>query len=102
MAKGTRMKNLETQVQQCGSSMNDLQAQVDQLELGSKQNYKAIMVVDRKLEVVAYPGLLQPLTIPRQAWESVSMDFIKEVYQNLKGRTAYLWWWTSSQNLLTS
>ena len=30
-----------------------------------------------KYETVAYPRLLQPLNIPGQAWESVSMDFIE-------------------------
>lgn len=30
-----------------------------------------------KLETIAYPGLLQPLPIPEQAWSSVSMDFIE-------------------------
>lgn len=30
-----------------------------------------------KKENVAYPGLLQPLQIPEQAWQSISMDFIE-------------------------
>ena len=52
MAEGTRMKNLETQVQQCGSTMANLQARVeDQLELGSDRNHEVIVAVDRKLDV---------------------------------------------------
>ena len=43
------MKNLEAQVQQFGSMVNDLQVRVDQLELGSNRNHEAIMAVDRKL-----------------------------------------------------
>lgn len=30
-----------------------------------------------KDESVAYPGLLQPLKIPEQAWQCISMDFIE-------------------------
>ncbi|XP_019160031.1 PREDICTED: uncharacterized protein LOC109156634 [Ipomoea nil] len=30
-----------------------------------------------KEENVAYPGLLQPLSVPEQAWQSISMDFIE-------------------------
>jgi len=30
-----------------------------------------------KHENVAYPGLLQPLEIPDEAWQSISMDFIE-------------------------
>ena len=42
-----------------------------------------------KSEIVAYPGLLQPLPIPDQAWESISMDFIKGLLKS-KGRDSIL------------
>ena len=42
-----------------------------------------------KHEHVALPGLLQPLAIPEQAWEGVSMDFIKRL-PKLEGRDAIL------------
>ena len=45
------MKGLEAQLQQCGSSMADLQARVDQLELGLDRNHEAIIAMDRKLDV---------------------------------------------------
>lgn len=32
-----------------------------------------------KVESLPYPGLLQPLQIPSQAWESVSIDFIEQL-----------------------
>ena len=30
-----------------------------------------------KHEIVAHPGLVQPLAIPDQAWTNISMDFIE-------------------------
>ena len=51
MVEGTRMKGLEAQVQQGRSLMADLQAKVDQLELGSDRNHEAIIAMDRKLDV---------------------------------------------------
>lgn len=32
-----------------------------------------------KHEVVKYPGLLQPLPIPDQAWQHITMDFIEQL-----------------------
>ena len=38
-----------------------------------------------KVDTIKTPGLLQPLSIPSQRWEEVSMDFIK-VYPSPKER----------------
>lgn len=42
-----------------------------------------------KHETVAVPGLLQPLPIPEQAWEDISMDFIEELPKS-KGKDTIL------------
>ena len=42
-----------------------------------------------KVERVAYPGLLQPLLMPRGTWEAVTMDFI-EGLPSSEGRNAIL------------
>lgn len=36
-----------------------------------------------KFETVSYPGLLQSLSIPTQAWQDLSMDFIKALLDQL-------------------
>ena len=50
MAEGTRMKNMEAQLQQVSSSMSEVQRRVDQLELGNGRNHEVIMAIDQKLD----------------------------------------------------
>lgn len=50
MAEGTRMKNMESQLQQVTSTVGEFQHRVDRLELGSKKNYEAIGGLERRLE----------------------------------------------------
>ena len=45
------MKNLESQVHQFHSTMIDLQGRVELLEIGSNRNCKAIVAMDRKMDV---------------------------------------------------
>lgn len=49
-------------------------------------------------------GLFQSFTIPKQKWESNSMDFIRGLpqEQGSKGRIVFMWWWKGSQSLHTS
>ena len=35
------------------------------------------MCAQAKPDHVGYPGLLQPLQVPRQSWEVVSLDFVE-------------------------
>jgi hypothetical protein len=37
---------------------------------------KSLVCQQNKVETIKTPGLLQPLSIPSQRWEEVSMDFI--------------------------
>ena len=37
---------------------------------------KCLVCQQNKVETIKTPGLLQPLSIPSQRWEEVSMDFI--------------------------
>jgi hypothetical protein len=38
--------------------------------------YERLVFQQNKGETINMPGLLQPLAIPSQCWEEVSMDFI--------------------------
>ena len=44
------MKNLESQLQQFNSTILDLQARVELLEIRSSRNHEAIMAMDRKMD----------------------------------------------------
>ena len=37
---------------------------------------ECLVCQQNKVETIKTPGLLQPLSIPSQCWEDVSMDFI--------------------------
>ena len=50
MAEGTRMKNMESQLQQLSSAVAEFQDRVDRLEVSNQQNHDTIMTVDRKME----------------------------------------------------
>ena len=52
---------------------------------------------NNKGEIVNPPWLLQPLHIPSQIWEVISIDFIKNL-QKSKVRMSFLWSWSDSQN----
>ena len=52
MVDGTRMKNFKSHLQQFNSTISDLQARVDSLEIGSNKNYEAIVSMDRRLETM--------------------------------------------------
>jgi hypothetical protein len=42
-----------------------------------------------KVETIKTPGLLQPLAIPSQRWEKVSMDFITDILKS-KGKNVIM------------
>ena len=50
MTEGTRMKNLESQLQQASSATTDCQNRIDQLELGATCSHEAIWALDRQVE----------------------------------------------------
>lgn len=50
MAGATQMKNLESQVQQFHSTVTNLQARVELLQIGSNRTHAAIMAMNRKLD----------------------------------------------------
>ncbi|KAL0340888.1 UNVERIFIED_CONTAM: Transposon Ty3-G Gag-Pol polyprotein [Sesamum radiatum] len=45
--------------------------------VGKNTDVRRRIVQKAKAERVPYPGLLQPLPVPHQAWSSVSMDFVE-------------------------
>jgi hypothetical protein len=48
---------------------------------------ECLVFQQNKVETVKTPGILQPLAIPSQCWEEVSMDFITG-YRSLKERVS--------------
>lgn len=49
-------------------------------------------------ETIKSLWLLQPLHIPNQRWEKISIDFITNLPKS-KGKDAFLWLWFDSQNI---
>ena len=39
-------------------------------------------LLPNKVETIKTPGLLQPLSIPRQCWEEISLDFITSLLKS--------------------
>jgi hypothetical protein len=44
---------------------------------------KCLVCQKNKVETIKTPGLLQPLAIPSQHWEEVSMDFWKGIVEEI-------------------
>ena len=51
--------------------------------------FECVVYQQNKGETIKTPGLLQPLAIPSQCWEEVSMDFITGLPKS-KGRTVIM------------
>ena len=49
---------------------------MDGLKLDIQKFVTECLVFQKKIETIKTPCLLQPLSIPSQCWEEVSMDFI--------------------------
>jgi hypothetical protein len=56
------------------------------LKLMFKGLWSCLVFQQNKVETINTPGLLQPLTIPSQHWEEVSMDFITRLL-NFEGKS---------------
>ena len=52
---------------------------------------ECLVCQQNKVETIKTSGLLQPLSIPSQCWEEVSMDFIIGFYPSLRERVSS-WW----------
>eukprot|EP00253_Pinus_taeda_P012371 PITA_12371 len=61
------------------------------IRYGTKIAYTSNVLVcqQNKVETIKTPGLLQPLSIPSQRWEEVSMDFITELFSCLGTQLAH-------------
>ena len=49
---------------------------------------ECLVCQQNKVETIKTPGLLQPLSIPSQRWEEVSMDFITGLPKSEIGRAS--------------
>jgi hypothetical protein len=67
---------------------------------GAVHDYvQACMVCQQaKIERVKSPGLLQPLLVPTESWQIITMDLLR-VSHNLAVLIVFLRWWISSLNL---
>ena len=51
---------------------------------------ECLVCQQNKVETIKTPGLLQPLSIPSQHWEEVSMDFIIGLPKS-EGKSYWVW-----------
>ncbi|XP_052203128.1 uncharacterized protein LOC127808594 [Diospyros lotus] len=50
MAEGTRMKDMETRLQQLGAAVTEIQNRMDRTELEANRNHEAVIAMDRRME----------------------------------------------------